>query len=441
MKFALFYEIPVPRPWERRQRARRLPEHARAGDRRRPLRLARLLDGRAPLLAGVLALLEPRGALRRHRGAHRAHPPRLRRAPHAQAVQPPRAHRRVGRRARPALGADGSTSAPAARPPGPSSRASASTRPRPARCGRRPSATSSAAGPTRSTSSPASTGRCPSAACSPSRGRSRTRRSGAPPRATRATRRWASSASGCARSPSGCRRARSSARSTSTATAVAGCTTPIGSFVHNQAATFTMAICAPDRDQAIAEARESFEWYPKAGARQIATLTDWMAERNESLGTYAYAADMKKTDDEGLLDLLSLEYLIGLERLRARHARRVPRGVQGLRGGRRRPPALPGQPLQDLPRVGHADDRAHGHRGHPGLRGLTRAQRPGARRAGWRNGDATPQVGFDAGGRLGGWRTRPGGTRRAGRTPCRGQEHDDDDAPHFGRRSSTSSAT
>ena len=143
MKFALFYEIPVPRPWDARQRAHRLPEHARAGGRRGPLRLARLLDGRAPLLAGVLALLEPRGALRRHRGAHRAHPARLRRPPHAQALQPPGAHGGVGGRARPASRAGGSTSAPAARPPGPSSRASASTRPRAARCGRRPSSTSS----------------------------------------------------------------------------------------------------------------------------------------------------------------------------------------------------------------------------------------------------------------------------------------------------------
>ena len=42
-------------------------------------------------------------------------------------------------------------------------------RDRPRACGRRPSATSSAAGPTRTTSSTASTGRCPSAACSPSR--------------------------------------------------------------------------------------------------------------------------------------------------------------------------------------------------------------------------------------------------------------------------------
>ncbi len=60
----------------------------------------------------------------------------------------------------------------------------------------------------------------------------------------------------------------------------------------------------------MAEARESFEWYPKTGARQIATLTDWMAERKQDLGSYSYAADMKKTDDEGTLDLLSLEYLV-----------------------------------------------------------------------------------------------------------------------------------
>jgi alkanesulfonate monooxygenase SsuD/methylene tetrahydromethanopterin reductase-like flavin-dependent oxidoreductase (luciferase family) len=71
-----------------------------------------------------------------------------------------------------------------------------------------------------------------------------------------------------------------------------------------------MAICAPDRDEAIAEARESFEWYPKTGARQIATLTDWMAERQQDLGTYSYAADLKKTEDAGLLDMISLEYLV-----------------------------------------------------------------------------------------------------------------------------------
>jgi alkanesulfonate monooxygenase SsuD/methylene tetrahydromethanopterin reductase-like flavin-dependent oxidoreductase (luciferase family) len=92
--------------------------------------------------------------------------------------------------------------------------------------------------------------------------------------------------------------------------AVEQCGQPIGAFVNNQAATFTMALCAPDAEKAKEEARESFEWYPKAGARQIATLTDWMAERKQDLGNYSYAADMKKSDDEGTLDLLSLEYLV-----------------------------------------------------------------------------------------------------------------------------------
>jgi alkanesulfonate monooxygenase SsuD/methylene tetrahydromethanopterin reductase-like flavin-dependent oxidoreductase (luciferase family) len=88
------------------------------------------------------------------------------------------------------------------------------------------------------------------------------------------------------------------------------CEAPIGKYVHNQAATFTMTLCGDERDAAVAAARDSFEWYPKTGARQIATVAEWMAERQQELGNYSYAADMKKTDDEGMLDLLSMEYLI-----------------------------------------------------------------------------------------------------------------------------------
>jgi len=92
--------------------------------------------------------------------------------------------------------------------------------------------------------------------------------------------------------------------------AVRRCQQPVGAWVHDNAATFTMALCAPDRAQALELARESFEWYPKAGARHIASLTDWMAERQQDLGSYSYAADLKATDDQGLLDLLTLEYLV-----------------------------------------------------------------------------------------------------------------------------------
>jgi alkanesulfonate monooxygenase SsuD/methylene tetrahydromethanopterin reductase-like flavin-dependent oxidoreductase (luciferase family) len=71
-------------------------------------------------------------------------------------------------------------------------------------------------------------------------------------------------------------------------------------------------MCLVSDDEAAARevARESFEWYPKVGARQIATVAEWMAERNQSLGNYDYAADMKQHADDGSLDLLSLEYLV-----------------------------------------------------------------------------------------------------------------------------------
>src|SRR4029078_8532703 len=69
-------------------------------------------------------------------------------------------------------------------------------------------------------------------------------------------------------------------------------------------------LCAPSTEEAWASARESFEWYPKVGARQIAQVAEWMAERNQALGNYDYAADMKAHADDGSLDLLSLEYLV-----------------------------------------------------------------------------------------------------------------------------------
>lgn len=92
--------------------------------------------------------------------------------------------------------------------------------------------------------------------------------------------------------------------------AVGRCTEPLGRVVNDRAATFTMTLCSRDREEAHRVARESFEWYPATGARQIATMAGWMAEREEELGNYSYAADLKRSDDEGLLGQLSLEYLV-----------------------------------------------------------------------------------------------------------------------------------
>jgi len=93
--------------------------------------------------------------------------------------------------------------------------------------------------------------------------------------------------------------------------AIAGCTRPLGKWIHERAATFTMTLCAPDEGQARELARESFEWYPKHGARLIGSLADWMAEERRELGNYAYAGDMRNIDKAGALDLLTLDYLVG----------------------------------------------------------------------------------------------------------------------------------
>jgi alkanesulfonate monooxygenase SsuD/methylene tetrahydromethanopterin reductase-like flavin-dependent oxidoreductase (luciferase family) len=91
--------------------------------------------------------------------------------------------------------------------------------------------------------------------------------------------------------------------------AITTCTKPIGAFVNDDAATFTMTVCAPTTEEAWVTARESFEWYPKTGARLIASMVDWMTEGGGDLGNYGYAADLKNVDDQGMLDLLTLEYL------------------------------------------------------------------------------------------------------------------------------------
>jgi alkanesulfonate monooxygenase SsuD/methylene tetrahydromethanopterin reductase-like flavin-dependent oxidoreductase (luciferase family) len=92
--------------------------------------------------------------------------------------------------------------------------------------------------------------------------------------------------------------------------ALAGCSEPVGAFVNADAATFTMTLCATDRQQALDRARRSFEWYPKAGARLIGSVAQWMNETGDDLGTYSYAQDLQAIDDSGGLDLLSLEYLV-----------------------------------------------------------------------------------------------------------------------------------
>jgi alkanesulfonate monooxygenase SsuD/methylene tetrahydromethanopterin reductase-like flavin-dependent oxidoreductase (luciferase family) len=85
------------------------------------------------------------------------------------------------------------------------------------------------------------------------------------------------------------------------------CTKPVGKEINDRAATFTMVHCADTNEQAFADAEESFPWYIKTAVRHIGSLVDWM--EGKDLGTYSYAEHMSQLDKEGTLDHLNFEYL------------------------------------------------------------------------------------------------------------------------------------
>ncbi len=79
---------------------------------------------------------------------------------------------------------------------------------------------------------------------------------------------------------------------------------PIGKFANTRAATFTMVHCADTTEQAYEEARESFEWYVRTALWHIGTVATW--REGKPLGTYDYAEVLKDLD----LTLLTFDYLV-----------------------------------------------------------------------------------------------------------------------------------
>jgi len=87
------------------------------------------------------------------------------------------------------------------------------------------------------------------------------------------------------------------------------CKEPVGKFVNNTAATFTMVHCNDTNDKARSVAEESFVWYPKTAGHSIATLAQWMESRGQDLGNYAYAGEAAKGEESGFVDHITMDYL------------------------------------------------------------------------------------------------------------------------------------
>jgi alkanesulfonate monooxygenase SsuD/methylene tetrahydromethanopterin reductase-like flavin-dependent oxidoreductase (luciferase family) len=71
---------------------------------------------------------------------------------------------------------------------------------------------------------------------------------------------------------------------------------PVGKFVNGRAATFTMVHVAPTREQARTTAAESFEWYARRGTEAVASVSKWMRELGQASGTYAYGDTLADLD-------------------------------------------------------------------------------------------------------------------------------------------------
>ncbi len=74
-----------------------------------------------------------------------------------------------------------------------------------------------------------------------------------------------------------------------------------------------MAHCAPTKEEAYADAAESFVWYLQHGARLIASRRRAAGE-GKDLGTYQYAGELLEHDRAGTLGLARLR-LPALERV------------------------------------------------------------------------------------------------------------------------------
>ena len=80
---------------------------------------------------------------------------------------------------------------------------------------------------------------------------------------------------------------------------------PVGKFVNGRAATFTMVNVAKTREQARINAAESCEWYAKHGTEAVASVSKWMREMGQQSGTYAYGDALADLDTS----FLTYDYL------------------------------------------------------------------------------------------------------------------------------------
>jgi alkanesulfonate monooxygenase SsuD/methylene tetrahydromethanopterin reductase-like flavin-dependent oxidoreductase (luciferase family) len=90
---------------------------------------------------------------------------------------------------------------------------------------------------------------------------------------------------------------------------VENCRNPLGAFVNNSAAAFTMVNCAPTSADSCEIASENFVWYTRRSAELITSVARWLEEMKRELGTYEYLGPVSDVVKGGMHDLVNFDFL------------------------------------------------------------------------------------------------------------------------------------
>jgi alkanesulfonate monooxygenase SsuD/methylene tetrahydromethanopterin reductase-like flavin-dependent oxidoreductase (luciferase family) len=90
------------------------------------------------------------------------------------------------------------------------------------------------------------------------------------------------------------------------------CTKPLGAFPNEHAVAFTMVNCAPTKEASYAAVRDSYEWYAKHAVAGFVELSNWLEEDSGRLGTFEYTGAIRAAGLSGRAEAaLTFEKMMG----------------------------------------------------------------------------------------------------------------------------------
>ena len=90
------------------------------------------------------------------------------------------------------------------------------------------------------------------------------------------------------------------------------CTAPLGSTVNNQTIVFAMVNCAPSTEQSFEVAKPNFEWYVERSTEIIGELPRWLEELETPDASYDYLERSRRAVDKGRHREVTFESLLDM---------------------------------------------------------------------------------------------------------------------------------